>query len=335
MEEEKISGKVEMYEPPQKYQKRVAIVGCSGSKDLAPFNDPTWEIWGVNNLFYFIPRYDKWFEIHNITQDSQGNFQRRGGDEFRGQSINEYIRDLGKMSCPVVMQRVWAEIPTSTPYPLAAVKERFGALLGWYGKPKLQGVPDENLNYRLYGTNTITYMLLLAILEGATEIGIWGVDMAVDTEYQYQRPSCEWAVGLAVGLGIPVYIPDEADLLKTITLYGFEEKLNNAWVAKLKKMETEMRERQIKTEKQLEEANRVLGRAEGAYKMISHLEGLLQQPGITLSIIAEALKFAKNELAPQEKSAKEASAKAYATLQQYIGAQSCRKELLKIWETIK
>jgi hypothetical protein len=30
---------------------KVCIVGCADSKNMAPFLDPEYEIWGVNNLF--------------------------------------------------------------------------------------------------------------------------------------------------------------------------------------------------------------------------------------------------------------------------------------------
>jgi hypothetical protein len=47
--------------------------------------------------------------------------------------------------------------------------------------------------------------------------------MANDIEYQSQRPSCEYFIGLARGKGIEVYVPPESDLLKCMYLYGFED----------------------------------------------------------------------------------------------------------------
>ena len=79
---------------------------------------------------------------------------------------------------------------TVTNNALADIKRKFGSVLGWYGNGDPVGVDETRMDRRLYGTNTVTYMILLAIAEGATHIGVWGVDMAVDTEYHYQRP-CE------------------------------------------------------------------------------------------------------------------------------------------------
>ena len=46
--------------------------------------------------------------------------------------------------------------------------------------------------------------------------------MAQDSEYESQRPSCEYFIGLARGMGIKVHVPDKSDLLKTLWLYPFE-----------------------------------------------------------------------------------------------------------------
>ena len=66
-------------------------------------------------------------------------------------------------------------------------------------------------------------MLAHAICEGATELHVYGVDMAQSTEYSAQRPSCEFWLGFAEALGIKVYIPDTSDLLKCAFLYGVDD----------------------------------------------------------------------------------------------------------------
>jgi hypothetical protein len=58
-------------------------------------------------------------------------------------------------------------------------------------------------------------------------IGMYGVDMAQDhllaAEYSEQRPSCEYFLGIAEGLGIDVFIPNGSDLLASSHLYGYED----------------------------------------------------------------------------------------------------------------
>lgn len=202
---------------------KVAIIGCSTCKDLAPFNDGTWEFWGVNNLFHSIPglKWDKWFEIHYI--EKVGNiFHRRWSPDFRGQKVDDYMRDLAKLPCPVIMQKHWDEIPLSIPYPLKEIVDTFGN----------------------YITNTISFEIALALFLGAKEIGIWGVDMAVGTgkpspvnpgggEYSHQRPSCEYFIGLARGMGVKVHIPAESDLCKQLFMYAFEEKEKHMFMKKV------------------------------------------------------------------------------------------------------
>ena len=41
-------------------------------------------------------------------------------------------------------------------------------------------------------------------------------------EYSYQRPSVEYFVGIARGMGIKVYVPEKCDLLKAMWMYPFE-----------------------------------------------------------------------------------------------------------------
>lgn len=68
-----------------------------------------------------------------------------------------------------------------------------------------------------YWCSSIAYMLALAIHEGAEEIGVYGVDMRGDDEYGYQKPNCEYLIGLARGRGIKVHIPDVSPLCKFVS----------------------------------------------------------------------------------------------------------------------
>jgi hypothetical protein len=58
-------------------------------------------------------------------------------------------------------------------------------------------------------------------------LGMYGVDMAQDhllaAEYSEQRPSCEYFLGIAEGLGIELFIPNGSDLLASSHLYGYED----------------------------------------------------------------------------------------------------------------
>lgn len=218
---------------------KICICGCSDHKDLAPWGNPEYTIWGVNNLFLSIPEEKRtnigaWFEIHHIEKKNN-QWLRRGSKEFRGLPTDKYIEMLATLKCPIYMQKHWDEIPTSVPYPLKEMID--------YWKTD-------------YINNTITYELLYAgyLIHTQPEtyaphVAIYGVDMATTSdllgngEYQHQRPSCEWALGLLAGTGITLELPKESDLLKVRFLYGFQEPEQRAFDAKLKNYKKSLTER--------------------------------------------------------------------------------------------
>ncbi len=85
--------------------KKVAIVGCADSRDQAPYDDPSCEIWGVNNLFLQLDLQQlagrlRWFEQHTFSFDGLF-FRRRGKKDFRGTPVAQYMSGLAQLGCPV------------------------------------------------------------------------------------------------------------------------------------------------------------------------------------------------------------------------------------------
>jgi len=176
--------------------KKVAIVGTAMTFKDAPYNDPTWEIWGLNDHWNNMPRYTAWFECNNTAcriapVSHQPNMKR--------------VDWLKTSPVPVYMQEHYDDIPNSVRYPWEEINDMVGAT-GECGRD--------------YFTNSVSYMIALAIYQGYDEIGLYGVDMAVGSEYEKQRPSCEFWVGFGKGRGIKFFIPDQSDLLKTMVIYG-------------------------------------------------------------------------------------------------------------------
>jgi len=197
--------------------KKVAIVGTSMSWMKAPYEDESVEIWGVNNGFINLgdKRKTRWFDVHTIEHREDGRWYRRWDHNFRGQTVGDYIEDLKKLECPVYMQQEWPEIPNSKRFPIEQVTGYFGS----------------------YITNSIAMQFAYALTEGFGEIQLWGIDMSHGTEWAYQRPNCEYFIGLAVGLGVKVLVPDESDLLKTLYIYAYGERDKNAFVKKAEILE--------------------------------------------------------------------------------------------------
>jgi len=189
---------------PAPVYKKVAIVGCSDSKNLAPYDDKTWDVWAMNNAFSHVVRRTAWFEIHPVMQLPNGQFQRRKlirpgvfewSDEFRGMPMKEYIESLAHLGCPVYMQQHWDAIPQSIPYPLEEITRKFGR----------------------YFTNSVSFMIALAIAQGYREIGCYGVDMSAACtapDVKVLRSDLKWVRADSLNVGDEVIgfdeTPDEA-----------------------------------------------------------------------------------------------------------------------------
>ncbi len=186
-------------------RKKIAIVGTApDSMLLAPYADPSWQVWVCNTMGMgqFVPRWEACFDPHSYDY---------AGDPY-WKDYNAWLcQPRGK---PLLTRRQVPEWPDSIAYPVEEITQKYGR----------------------YFTSSASWMLALAIEFGAEHIGLWGVNMAHDTEFQQQRPSCEFLVGIAVGKGIAVTIPAQSDLLKTSYLYGFEdnEELHAKWAARYK-----------------------------------------------------------------------------------------------------
>lgn len=166
---------------PAGHRPRVAIVGYAASREQAPWDDHSWEIWTLNDAWSWAKRATRWFEVHS-----------RFLYEWVGRRPAGHVRQLAQFPGPVYMLIPDERIPNAVRYPLEAV-------IATLGRP--------------YLTSGIAYMVALAIHENAREIGIWGVEMATGSEYAHQRPGCEWLLGFAAARGITVTLPEGCNLL--------------------------------------------------------------------------------------------------------------------------
>jgi hypothetical protein len=180
--------------------KKVAIVGTAMSYKQAPFDDPSWEIWGLNDHWNMLPRATRWFE----SQD-EGHCSVTPCTNGTGLMRMDWYR---KAPIPVYMPDHYDDAPMTIRYPLEEIQD-FICDLDPMGKN--------------YFTNTVSFMIALAIYEQFDVIHLYGVDMAVGSEYAAQRPSCEFWIGIAKGRGIKLYIPQQSDLLKLLVMYGMQK----------------------------------------------------------------------------------------------------------------
>lgn len=229
----------------------LCILGTAPSLEEAPYGDETVEMWGVSTLVNNpkCERVDVLFEMHPDRW-------------WRQPAVLEYLSELKQ---PVYMQDHYDEIPTSKPYPRDEIKKRFYL---------------DCMGPNLYVTNSITWMILLAIHQGYTDISLYGVHMAHETEYAYQRSSCSWALGIIHGFivqGLPyrIHIAEESEILKAQYEYGFDEPTKlmeflqgriqglKAGITDAGKQIDGLRERQLRTEGAVSESKFMLDRIAG------------------------------------------------------------------------
>ena len=214
-------------------KRKICVIGFAPGKENAPYDDPSFEFWGVNEMYMSkeVKKIDVLFELHDYNWIKEGK---------RYKAHLKWLQDQRKIT--VVMQKHFDDIPNSFPFPRKEIEAMF---------------PN-------YFTNTISWEIALAILIGVDEIHIYGVNMATDIEYQSQRPSCELFIGYALGKGIKVYVPPESDLLKCFYQYGFEDGELSIMSQRMKQMEEEQNTKRNMFDNQLQTSLVERSRAEGA-----------------------------------------------------------------------
>jgi hypothetical protein len=196
---------------------KIAILGSAPSSlPLAPFDDKEWTIWGCSpGASPHAKRADAWFELHAWNNPAL---------------TPEYRAFLARQAKVYMIQPV-VEVSGSVAYPLTEVLAEFG---------------------RYFFTSTPAWMIALAIQQKPEAIGLWGIDMSAQGEYDFQRPGCQHFLEIAQQRGIQVTCPAESDLLEPPPLYGFSEA--DPMQVKWQVREMELKARRAALEQQIESA---------------------------------------------------------------------------------
>lgn len=247
-----------------KVRTKIALIGFTQHRAFAPYHDDEWQIWGLNDLYLDTPESVsperlQWFQVHGweeIAKYKQASVLSHplhfGGGPPHPRDANHvaWLVEHSKR-IPIWMLEPRPEMPD------AKILDR-EAMFAYF---TLDGQSPMR-----YFTNSISWMLGKAIMdlcpdgktpvEGA-ELGVWGVDMMMaggkGSEYGYQRPSCEFFLGFARGLGIKVHVPRESDLLKTAFQYGDSEA--GDFRVKLTSHVQELKQRRASVQQQLAQLN--------------------------------------------------------------------------------
>lgn len=184
--------------PPYFRTKKLALIGSTQSKIHAPWHDPSWTIAAHPCARRDCKREPDWyFDLH-----------RPECFRVEEKSWNpQYHTWLKTLQTPIFMQREWPEIPMAVRYPLERVQAEY----------------KSTATGRLYATNHVAYMIMLAMSEGVTHIGLFGCQYAADTEHGVQRGSCEYWLGRFEQAGGQIVLAAPNNLLACPQgLYGYD-----------------------------------------------------------------------------------------------------------------
>jgi hypothetical protein len=185
-------------------EKKIALVGSApASVRLAPYQDPSWEIWGCSPGVYGVaPRVNAWFELH-LWEPGQTWFSP------------EYVQWLNAL--PARGVTLWTGAPEPERVDYGASPVIGGQVLPW------KEILAEFDDMQYFCSSSLFWMMAMAIKAGATKIGLWGVDMAANEEYEMQRAGIHYLAYIARSRGIEVGCPPESDLFTPRFRYGIDE----------------------------------------------------------------------------------------------------------------
>jgi hypothetical protein len=200
-------------------RKKIAICGfASSSRHHIPIDDPTWELWAMNQLYRHLPRLDRQFDIH--AEWRKGNVEG-----------TDHERWLSEFPGPVYLTEVDPAVPNGVRFPIERMIEKFSdyftssvaAMLALAideidaaveaDLAALSPSPDDQVALTLAGIRDV--------YAGYT-IGIFGIDLIVGQEYDFQKACVEYYIGQACARGITIQLPPETALCKQLFRYGWQ-----------------------------------------------------------------------------------------------------------------
>jgi hypothetical protein len=136
---------------------------------------------------------DRYFDLHPKACWTRG-----------GRKGTRYPKWLASNTVPIYMREHFADVPASVKYPKGRILLEFADARGYF-------------------TNHVSWMIALALTEGVSTLGLFGVNYGTEGEYQTQRGSAEYWLGRAAGMGVRIVLPEQCTLLREpALLYGYE-----------------------------------------------------------------------------------------------------------------
>ena len=197
-----------------KKEKKIAILGTTPTRMAGPINDESWEIWTIGPGGKDHHRWDRLFETHTTWPEDFGALDDKK---------KSYLDDLSQVKKPQIVHTIvdmrrqlveWA-------YNLGHDEKWLNQNIR--GKWPAQIVIDREGLFkkyrRMWFSTSICYAVAMAIEEGATDIGCWGIDLESGEEYIAQHWGCAYFLDLARLAGVNLHFPPGSGLTRDINPY--------------------------------------------------------------------------------------------------------------------
>jgi hypothetical protein len=196
--------------------KRCAIVGTAPSWTQTPWDDPSLEIWSLNDAYMSrdatgrgLPRADRWYELHPLDKMWFRPKHKRvihedevtPGFYIRPEGHIEWLKEQAA-TIPVFLQQDPPE--------------------DWPVNAKRFPIEDVDAAFGQYWASGPSYMVAQAMLDGYGEIHVYGIHLSTQQEYIEQRSNFEHLLGIARGKGVTVVMAEQSPVLRHPWKYGYE-----------------------------------------------------------------------------------------------------------------
>lgn len=218
---------------------KIALVGSAPSSvRIGPYANPEWHVWGCSPGAWPVvgSRANIWFELHRWEP----------GQPWMSEEYCKFLRDFPGV---VFMAEKRPEVPNSEVLPIDELTAKYGPY---------------------FWTSSLSYMLAMAIEMNPQKIGLWGVDMAANEEYEAQRSGCHYFAQIARQRGIEIGTPPESDLFRPRLRYGIDEITHGS--IKMMTRKRELEHRLGLAQQQMEQCKQEVGFVSGALDDMNYMK---------------------------------------------------------------
>ena len=189
-------------------ERKFAIFGTTPSRMEGPIADGSgWKRLTIGPGGKDAHNWERLYEIHSWWPE-----------DFKG-----YLSDLSQTKAPrqIVTLKPARELMRNWQRQHKKTDEEFRKDIpgDWSANLVLDQAALEEKYGRTWFSSSISWVFAHAIEEGATDIGMWGIDLESGEEYIAQYMGCRHFIDLARIVGINVHLPPGCALLREATAY--------------------------------------------------------------------------------------------------------------------